>query len=97
MFKLAELIAYKKQLEKETFEKIASLQKTSNVLTEQGRDRIKGSNFALPGRKYPIENEEHARNALARVQQFGTPAEQAIVKAKVYKKYPALLVRKATK
>jgi len=40
--------------------------------------------------KYPIPDEKHARNALARVSQHGTPAEREAVRSKVYAKYPQL-------
>jgi len=64
-------------------------------LTTAGRKRIKKSNFAIPGKapesgSYPIHDVAHARNALARVAQHGTPSEQAQVKRKVYAKYPSL-------
>lgn len=59
-------------------------------MNAKGRNRIKDSNFALPGRRYPIHDLAHARNALARVAQYGTPAEQAAVRAAVYRKYPQL-------
>ncbi len=59
-------------------------------LTTAGRKRIKTTNFALPGRRYPIEDASHARNALARVSQFGSPAEKATVRAKVKRKYPGM-------
>lgn len=59
-------------------------------LTTAARKKIKGSNFALPGRRYPIEDASHARNALARVSQFGTPSEKAEVRAKVHHKYPGM-------
>jgi len=60
-------------------------------LTAQGRKRIKSSNFALPAeRKYPIQDIAHARNALARVAQHGTPSEKAQVRRAVYRKYPSL-------
>ncbi|WP_200962658.1 hypothetical protein [Terrabacter sp. Soil810] len=39
---------------------------------------------------YPILDLEHARNALARVAQHGTAAEQEKVRAAVVKKYPSL-------
>lgn len=59
------------------------------ILTEDDRKKLKDSDFAVPGeRKYPIHNESHAQNALARVAQFGSPAEKAKVKAAVHKKYP---------
>jgi hypothetical protein len=60
------------------------------TLNAKGRKRIKDSDFALPGRRYPIQDLAHARNALARVAQNGTPAEQAKVRAAVYRKYPQL-------
>jgi hypothetical protein len=40
-------------------------------LTAAGRKRIKPSNFALPGRRYPIDDK--SRNALASVSQFPPP------------------------
>jgi hypothetical protein len=40
--------------------------------------------------KYPIPDEKHARNALARVSQHGTPGEREAVRKKVYAKYPQL-------
>lgn len=68
-------------------------EKEANVLTTKARKKIKDENFALPGRRYPIENLAHGRNAIARVMQHGTPEEQAEVKRKVYAKYPALKER----
>jgi len=52
--------------------------------------------FALPAKRkggkggYPIEDKAHARDALARISQFGTSAEKAIVRAKVHKKFPSI-------
>jgi len=60
-------------------------------LSTTQRKAIPDKAFAEPDkRKYPIENEAHARNALARVSQFGTPAEKAKVKRAVKKKYPSI-------
>jgi hypothetical protein len=59
-------------------------------LTTAGRKRIKPKNFALPGRRYPIEDRAHARNALARVSQFGSSSEKARVRAAVKRKYPSI-------
>ena len=59
-------------------------------LTASARKKIAPSNFALPGRRYPIEDRSHAANALSRVSQNGTPAEKATVRAKVHKKYPSM-------
>ena len=42
------------------------------------RKKLSTKSFAFPGkRKYPIPDKAHARNALARVAQNGTPAEVA--------------------
>lgn len=58
------------------------------------REQIKGKNFAIPGKeKYPIHDVAHARNALVRVRQFGSPAEKSRVYSAVTKKYPALATR----
>ncbi len=59
-------------------------------LTAAQRKNIPAKDFALPGGRYPIEDKAHARNALARVAQHGTPAEKAAVKAKVHRKFPAI-------
>lgn len=59
-------------------------------LTAKARKAIPGGSFALPGRRYPIEDASHARNALARVSQHGTPAEKAKVRAAVHRKYPGI-------
>lgn len=69
-------------------------------LTAHERQALPKSDFALPGRgvgpkgagagSYPIENESHARNALARVSQHGSPAEKAAVRRKVHAKYPGI-------
>ena len=58
------------------------------------RQQIKGKNFAIPGKeKYPIHDVQHARNALVRVRQFGSPGEKSRVYSAVSKKYPALATR----
>ena len=55
------------------------------------RKKLKKSSFALPEQeKYPIPDIEHARNALARVAQHGSQAEQKRVRAAVERKYPSL-------
>lgn len=60
-------------------------------LTYQKRKRMHSQSFALEKeRKYPIHDLPHARNALARVAQHGTRAEQKEVKREVYAKYPSL-------
>lgn len=60
-------------------------------LTTKKRNKLKKSTFAIPSeRKYPVNDIAHARNALARVSQFGSPSEKAAVKKKVYEKFPSL-------
>ena len=59
-------------------------------LTTKTRKKIPRGQFALPGRRYPIEDKAHARNALARVSQDGTPAEKASVRRKVHQRFPKI-------
>ncbi len=59
-------------------------------LTPVTRKKIPTNKFALPGRKYPVEDKAHARNALSRVSQDGTPAEKATVRRKVHRLFPSL-------
>jgi hypothetical protein len=60
-------------------------------LSTKQRKKLSKKEFALPGkRKYPIPDKAHARNALARVAQNGTPAEQRRVKAAVKKRFPSI-------
>lgn len=63
-------------------------------LTAKARNKIPGKDFAGPDRSYPIEDASHARNALARVSQYGSPALKAKVKAKVRRKFPGIHVGK---
>ena len=63
------------------------------VLTTKRRAKLPDSAFVFPPKgdepgRYPINDRRHAANALARVAQFGTPAEKAAVKAAVCKRYP---------
>jgi len=60
------------------------------VLTSKKRDALPTSDFAGPDRSYPIHDESHARNALARVSQYGTESEKARVRAAVHRKYPGI-------
>lgn len=72
------------------------------ALTTRERNRMPAKDFALPGKgkgpsgkgagAYPIEDKSHARNALARVAQHGTPAEKATVRKKVESKFPGIAV-----
>lgn len=60
-------------------------------LSTTARKDLPTKSFAEPDkRKYPIENEAHAKNALSRVSQFGTPSEKTKVKRAVKKKYPSI-------
>lgn len=60
-------------------------------LTAKDRKKLPASDFALPDKRaYPVEDASHARNALARVAQHGTPAEKAKVRAKVHSKFPGI-------
>lgn len=60
-------------------------------LTAKQRNSLSTSSFALPGsRRYPIEDLAHARAALSRVSQFGSPAEKVQVRRAVYARYPQL-------
>lgn len=63
----------------------------AKTLSTKDRNKLSKKSFALPGkRKYPIPDKSHARNALARVEQNGTPAEQKKVRAAVVKRFPSL-------
>jgi hypothetical protein len=64
-------------------------------LTAATRNRLPSGSFALPGRRYPIEDATHARNALTRVSQYGSPNEKARVRAAVHRRYPGLPAGKA--
>lgn len=71
-------------------------------LTAKARRSIPKKDFAIPSKapksgSYPIEDAAHGRNALARVSQFGTPAEKAQVRAKVAAKYPGMVKKTAKK
>ena len=60
-------------------------------LDTQERDRLKGDDFALPDRRYPIETAAHARAALARVDEFGSEEEKDKVREAVHRKYPGIV------
>jgi len=57
-------------------------------MTTAQRKRLRPSQFALPGRRYPIHDSAHGKNALARVAQYGSPSEKAAVRRKVHARYP---------
>lgn len=66
------------------------MEKNAKTLTRMGRAHVADKNFALPGKRYPIHDMVHARNALARVAQHGTPKEQVAVRSRVHNKFPSL-------
>lgn len=57
-------------------------------LTSADRKALPVSTFAGPDRSYPIPDASHARNALARVSQFGTADLKKKVREKVARKFP---------
>jgi hypothetical protein len=67
-------------------------------LTTSERKSIPKKDFALPSKRsasggkggYPIPDKSHARNALSRVSEYGTPAQKAEVRAKVHRKFPGI-------
>lgn len=60
-------------------------------LTSARRNALPPKSFAEPGKRaYPIPDKSHARNALARVSQHGTPAEKKKVRAAVKRKFPSI-------
>ena len=66
-------------------------------LTTKARKSLPKTSFAIPEKKaYPIPDAAHARNALARVAQNGTPAEKAKVRKAVAKKFPKIAQAKKT-
>jgi len=68
--------------------------KVAEVLSTNAREHVAEKNFAGPKESYPIPDETHARNALSRVSQFGSPEVQKRVRNKVYSKYPGLAKRR---
>lgn len=59
-------------------------------LSSSKRNSLPSKDFAGPGRSYPINDASHARNALARVSQYGSPAVKAEVRSKVAHKFPTI-------
>jgi hypothetical protein len=69
-------------------------------LTAKRRNKLPSKDFALPGKgegkrgkgsgSYPIPDKGHARAALSRVSQHGTPAEKAKVRSAVERKFPGI-------
>jgi hypothetical protein len=59
-------------------------------LTARGRKRLKASQFALPGRRYPIFDRRHARAALSMGARHLSAKQYATVKRKVHAKFPGI-------
>lgn len=62
--------------------------KTGGAMTTAEREALPDSDFALRGRRYPINDRTHAANALARVAQHGSPHEKSVVRKRVQRRYP---------
>jgi peptidoglycan hydrolase-like protein with peptidoglycan-binding domain len=62
-----------------------------STLTAEARKKLPKDAFAVPPDKYPIHDEAHARNALARVAQHGSPKEKAMVRRKVKQRHPKIV------
>lgn len=59
-------------------------------LTSSERSKLPKKDFAVPGEHYPIEDKSHARNALARVSEYGSKREKNEVREAVHDKYPGI-------
>lgn len=78
-----------KKLPKGELSKLRSEPGKSNAYKHKGIKK-----FAGPSHTYPINDEAHARNALARAHFAKNPE---VIKEKVYKAYPGLKKRKEKK
>jgi hypothetical protein len=68
---------------------------TLTKLTTTTRSKLPESKFALSGRRYPVEDKAHARDAKARASQaFNLGQLTAAEKAQVDKKADAVLAKK---
>lgn len=59
-------------------------------LTAKGRDALPKKAFAGPDRSYPVQDANHARNALARASQNASPTVRKEVERAVAKKFPSI-------
>lgn len=59
-------------------------------LSSKARKKLPAGDFAGPDRSYPIPDKGHARNALARVSEFGSPSLKARVREEVHNKFPGI-------
>lgn len=68
------------------------IEKIAKKLTAEERKKLPADAFVFPKeRRYPIHDRNHARAALAFVSRYGTPEEQAKVRAAVKKRYPDMI------
>jgi len=58
-------------------------------LSPTARSKLSAKTFALPGRRFPLPDASHARNALARAH-YASPSEQATIKRKVKARFPSI-------
>lgn len=61
-------------------------------LNKKARMAIAPNNFALPGRRFPIEDKSHGRAALSMAHN-ASPEEQAEIRTKVKARYPGIKVK----
>jgi hypothetical protein len=66
-------------------------------LDAKSRAALPAQDFAGPNGSYPDEDPGHAKAALARVSEFGSPKVKAEVKKNVASKYPNMKVKKLKK
>lgn len=66
-------------------------------LNAAARAKLPARDFAGPDGSYPDEDPGHARDALARVSEFGSPKVKAEVRRNVAKKYPGMAVKRLKK
>ena len=59
-------------------------------LTAKERKKLPSKDFALKGGRYPINDKNHARNALARAAQHASPSERKTIERKVHAKFPSI-------
>lgn len=72
--------------------------KQANILAEKAlnsarRDGLPSRDFAVKGRRYPIDTAGRARSALSRVAANGTPAEKSSVRHSVHRQFSNIKIR----
>jgi len=60
------------------------------VLRAATRNRLPGSAFALPGRRYPVHDRAHARAALSYGARYASPSQLATIRSKVHARFPTM-------